>query len=1067
METHSNSMRKILCLATLFTILSCTSVSLWGQETGGTINGTLKDASGAVILGAKATITNLATGRAVTVNTGGDGMYMARNLEPGRYSVRFDMSGFTPVAMENVNLLLGQILKVDAALEVAPVSETITVIETVPLIDLSSTTIGHNVTAEEFDRLPKARSFQGIFLTSPSVSSGLDQYGNIVGIEGGFQVNGSSSAENQFNIDGISVTSLLNGKARQNAVFEFVQEVQVKTAGIEAEYGGAMGGVLSAVTKSGGNAFHGGLHYFLAGNGLSAGPIQRLLIERDEKTVRYVQDDKFGDNRHEFGGSLGGYFLKDKLWFFAGASPQWRRRSNNYLFGSGAERGTIQQKQFSQNLFGKLSYDPIQRIRTNFTWLYTPTVSTGRMPAYNYGVNEVTSSLAANEINKRVGFFQPQSSYTGSINFLLSDKMILSVKGGRFWDNFKDTGIPAIGAVEYRTSSSLLCPPNTASCPLLDSVSAAQRGDVGAGNSPRLRNSYFDVVARTFVQADFGVFGRLWGDHDLKLGIGTMKNVNKVDNSYPGGGYVFVWWGSTFATGPFCGGAANQANRDAGRCNGRYGYYELNDFGTRGTTGAKVSNLYVQDKWRIHPRLTLSLGVRFENETIPSFQRDVKDIAFQWGYGDKVAPRLGLAYDYFGNGKLKLSFSWGRFYDWVKYEVARGAFGGDVWRINYRTLDTPDVFSLNGTNKPGNDIWNPAVTDSFRDRRVPNFNTIALGIKPMSTDMVNVGADYQLSSNLVVSAHYVRNGLRRTIEDLGALDAKGDEVYYYANPGEGVAKITPPSGATRKAIPTPKALRTYDALELSFTRRFSNGWFGSASYVYSRLYGNYSGIAASEEVRPPTIGITSPAGQTQEGAMTRQGGNANRAWDIDELLFDSHGKLDVRGRLPTDRPHVLKLYGSKEFRWGTELGAFFNVSSGTPLTKTVATVNQTDVFVDGRGSMGRSDILSQTDLMVAHSFNLSESKKVRVEFNMINLFNQKTSRHRYNFYNRGGGGIARSSSAINLANVDLFQGYDYNALIANTPDGRNPNLGALDPRYGKDDIWNPGFQGRFGIKFTF
>jgi len=201
--------------------------------------------------------------------------------------------------------------------------------------------------------------------------------------------------------------------------------------------------------------------------------------------------------------------------------------------------------------------------------------------------------------------------------------------------------------------------------------------------------------------------------------------------------------------------------------------------------------------------------------------------------------------------------------------------------------------------------------------------------------------------------------------------------------------------------------------------------------------------------------------------MTRQGGNANRAWDIDELLFDSHGKLDVRGRLPTDRPHVLKVYGSKEFRWGTELGAFFNVSSGTPLTKTVATVNQTDVFVEGRGSMGRSDILSQTDLMVAHSFNLSESKKVRVEFNMINLFNQKTSRHRYNFYNRGGGGIARSSSAINLANVDLFQGYDYNALIANTPDGRNPNLGALDPRFGKDDIWNPGFQGRFGIKFTF
>jgi len=1063
MRTECFAVRKFVCLAVLVTILSflsLTSGSLFGQETGGAIGGTLKDASGAVVVGARVTITNKSTGRIFAATTGSNGTYTVRQLEPGRYSVRFDMSGFAPVEVADAELLLGKTVKVDASLQVAPVEQAVTVIETVPLVDLSSTTVGHNVTSEEFGGLPKARSFQGLFRASPSVTSGVDQFGNIVGIEGGFQVNGASSAENQYNIDGVSTTSLINGRSRQNAVSEFIQEVQVKTGGIEAEYGGAMGGVLSAVTKSGGNAFHGDVHYYLGGNKLSAVPIQRLLLDPvGERNVSFVQDDKQGDDRHEFGGSIGGYFIKNKLWFFAGISPQWRRRSNDYQFSSGAEQGTLKVKRLDQNVFGKVSFDPFTRMRTNFTYLWTPTFSTGRPPAYNSGPNQTTSSKASNEITKQIGFFQPQTSYTGTIDLLLGNKMILTVKAGRFWDNYKDTGIPGISAVEYRTSTSSLTPA------LLATVPANQQGPILFGNTPRFRQVFKDIVARTYIQADYGIFGNLWGDHDLKLGIGTMKNVNDVNDGYPGGGYVLVFWGSTFQgpAGSFC---SSQANRDAGLCGGTYGYYESNDIATRGTSGANISNIYVQDRWRIHPRLTLNLGLRFEKETVPSFQRNVKDFAFKFDYGDKIAPRLGFAYDYFGDGKLKLSMSWGRFYDWVKYELVRGTFGGDIWRINYRSLDTPNAFSLGNGNLPGKDIWNPAVPNSFRNRRVPGFDFVAPGIKPMSTDLLNVGAEYQLSSNVVVSAYYVHNSLNRTIEDLGALDASGDEVYYYANPGEGVAKITPASGATTQVIPTPKPVRTYNAMELSISRRMTNGWFGSASYVFSRLYGNYSGTAASEELRPPTSGVSAATAQQQGGSLTRQGGNANRAWDLDEILFDSHGKLDVLGRLPTDRPHQLKLYGSKEFNWGTELGLFFSVASGTPATTYVNTVNQTEAFVEGRGDMGRTPILSSTDLMVGHSFDLREGKKLRVEFNMINLFNQKTSRHLFQWLNRGVEG-ARASSAINLSTTDLYKGYDYKALIANSTDGRNANLGALDPRYGKDDIWNPGFQGRLGIKFTF
>ena len=94
------------------------------------------------------------------------------------------------------------------------------------------------------------------------------------------------------------------------------------------------------------------------------------------------------------------------------------------------------------------------------------------------------------------------------------------------------------------------------------------------------------------------------------------------------------------------------------------------------------------------------------------------------------------------------------------------------------------------------------------------------------------------------------------------------------------------------------------------SRRFSNNWFGSASYVLSRLYGNYAGLSNSDEISTPTTGRRSGTAQQQAGSIARPGSSANRAWDLDELVWDSHGNLDVLGRLATDRPHAVKLYGS-------------------------------------------------------------------------------------------------------------------------------------------------------------
>ena len=309
------------------------------QERFGGLSGVLTDASQAPVPGATVTATNKQTGATRTAVSGADGTYRIPDLEPGRYTVTVELPGFQKVQADDVLILLGRTADFPATLKVGGVSEVVTVSgDSEKQIDLRSTTVAHNVTAEEFDRMPKARSFQGIALTSPGVNQG--------DVEGGFQVNGASGAENSFTVDGVNTNSLLYGSSRQDTVFEYLQEVQVKTGGIAAEYGGALGGVISAVTKSGGNRFTGEGHYYYSGNAISASSVQRLqLSPLDDTTVLNVQDDKQKNNSNEVGGSIGGPIMKDHLFFFGSVSPRFMRRTNDYLFSNGTEPGSIPQSQ--------------------------------------------------------------------------------------------------------------------------------------------------------------------------------------------------------------------------------------------------------------------------------------------------------------------------------------------------------------------------------------------------------------------------------------------------------------------------------------------------------------------------------------------------------------------------------------------------------------------------------------------------------------------------------------------------------------------------------------------------
>jgi hypothetical protein len=902
------------------------------------------------------------------------------------------------------------------------------------------------VTAEEFDRLPKGRSFQDIATTSPSVNSGR--------IEGGIQVNGASASENNFTIDGLSTTGIINGDSRQDAMYEFLQEVQVKTSGIEAEYGGALGGVISAITKSGGNSFHGEIHWYNFGSHFNARPPKRLLMDpAGELETAYFQDSKIMDRNNEFGGSLGGPIVKDKLFFFTSITPRWRHRETNVKFQDGPS--TFDSDRSTINMFNKLSWDATSRIRANVSWLYTTEKATGLLPVFSgFCADCNLNPVSAYDAYRTQGWYLPHNSYNGNVDFGFANGSVLALRGGYFWDNYKDNNPPSTHQTRY----------NTTGIGLPFAIPPDLQQPNGYFDVPLTEVSYFDVTSRGFYLADYSIPFRLGGTHNLKAGTGFQKIVNNSNTGYQGGGYnVAIYWDRSYTS------------LVTGRTDrGQYGYYRVRNIGTQGSASSGIAHLYVQDQYQPHRRLTLNLGLRMERETIPTYHRDDRDHAIEFGWGDKIAPRLGASFDLLGDGRIKIFGSWGRLYDWTKYELVRGSFGGDVWKEWWYSLDTLDIYSLGLDNLQGRNLWSDEP-GSFQDHRSPlDENTLDPNLKPIFVTNAVLGIEYHVKDRWVLSAHYVRTRLNRTIEDIGR-PVDGNEVYTIGNPGEGrFATADNHYGATPD-FPMPLPKRHYDALELTVSRRFNTGWFFEANYTFSRLWGNYAGLSSTDEIVSGGLpNQTWTVSQTPFTALARPGGNANRDYDTDEVMFDSRGNF-LYGRLETDRPHVLKLYGSYRTKWGSEIGAKFYGGSGTPITTRVENLSQIPIMVNGRADAGRMPFLNTTDLLVSHEFQLTENQKIRVEMNMINLFNQKTARYKQNIVTR----YRESGSAMDMSDVNLLNGYDWRQLLSQTSYAQDPKLSsdpnsldpaknwAVDPTYNKFDVFNDGFAARLLVKYMF
>jgi hypothetical protein len=504
---------------------------------------------------------------------------------------------------------------------------------------------------------------------------------------------------------------------------------------------------------------------------------------------------------------------------------------------------------------------------------------------------------------------------------------------------------------------------------------------------------------------------------------------------------------------------------------GKYGYYELTQAGTIGNVHSDNYSIWFQDSWSLNARLTISAGVRLENEYIPSYKGNVPDcnvspndpncaISIKFGLQDKIAPRLGFAWDVKGDGKWKAYGSYSWYYDITKLELPRGSFGGDHWISYYWTLDTYDYTKITcgegNTGCPGTFLssidWRHAsnqVDDIFSDYfSRPGMTGIDPALKPVQTGDFQFGLDHELSRTMSLGFRYIHKWATRTIEDVGIYagpfsDGSYVEDYLIANPGEFYAVTMEPR---YPSLVTPKPKRDYDAFEVHLRKRFSQNWAADATYTYSRIYGNYPGLASSDE-----FGRNSP--------------NVNRLWDNTMMSYNPQQRA-VFGELNSNRPHQFKLSGSYDFTFGLSVGAFWILQNGLPNTTVVReSGGGYPVFAYNRGDMVDLPTYTNLDLSLTQTFKLGKNKRLLLQMNVDNLLDQKIVT---GFYQEGYGQILFRGTGHN--NVGLPVTYFYtpydvkNSVVQYQGQGGNLWDNAY---YGVPDQYQGRRQIRLQAKFTF
>ena len=1038
-------------------------ISAFGQETTGSIEGTIKDPQGNLVAGVPVTITGVTLGFTRSTTSGDDGRFVVTQLPPGIYKLTAAASsGFGEQVKENVQVVLGKPTAVEFNLQPQGAVGTVVVSATDNPIAMTDNKIQTNITAQVAELLPKGTNFTSLLTVAPAVRNEP--------LSGGFQVDGASGSENTFIIDGQEVSNFRTGtlNTNNNIPFQFIQDIQVKSSGFEAEFGGATGGVINVVTKSGGNDFHGEAGLSLRIAKFQAGP-RPFLTNAFTAGPRLFRPDRDGGTDEFWTFTLGGPIIRDRAWFLVSHSPQTLNtvrtltyRNPNTGAIAGAERYV--QSQTNNYDFARIDANITNNLRFTTSYVYNPIVRRGELDAFS---SQLSTSIPSVDFGSPIGIVrgatllrgeggrQNSQNVSGGLTWTPTNNLVVAARAGYSFLNEKlgNYGLPSIVG-----GARIFC--STAG--LGSAIPAEAQCVTGQQNRPSQTQTVFDASRRrtfdidaAYLVSDFG------GRHEFKGGYQINALANDVFSATID--QVSIRYGRSI----------NQTSGISASVlpptPGAIGSGLIQRFATQGSASSRNQAFFFQDSWQPTSRLSLNLGFRTEKENAPSFTPGNPSITFD--FFDKFAPRFGGAYDLTGDGKTKIFASYGWFFDRFKYELPRGSFGGDFFHNFYFEIFPGDgrfdsltpqrLIGSYGAVIGGNCPVTPPAGSRVRcdlDFRIPSNAGLGIengaidpDLKPFRQSEFTAGFERELWGNFLLSGRYSHKQVDRAVEDIGFSSPTGSEAFIIGNPGEGLAAKV---GTDFGFIPL-KAERKYDAVEVRLDKHLSKNYYFNSSYTWSRLFGNYSGLASSDE-----DGRTSP--------------NVNRNFDLPIVGFTALGEKD-NGLLPTDRTHAFKFYGGYSLNWKerfgtlggstTDFSLFTTVQSGTPLTTRFVLFNIDNMILNGRGDLGRTEAYTQTDVAIHHRYRFAERYAIVFDLDVLNLFNEANVI-----------AVFDNISSVNIPATDI--GLSANAPEAeaqfqrtNTRDKINAILnspsGSKDARFGLPNTFQSPRTVRFGFRFQF
>jgi outer membrane receptor protein involved in Fe transport len=955
--------------------LASDPLSAQSQAAGGSIEGTVTDASGAVLPGATVTVRNEGTGVVRETTTDGSGLFRAPLLPVGRYEVAAALSGFATTKRPGQTLSIGQTLVLDLSLQIASAQEEVTVTAEAPVIETSRTQQASTVGERAVTNLPvNGRNFIDFTLTTPGVTRDV-RTGDIsfAGQRGTLNSLVIDGADNNNTFFGQTLGRTGSGRAPYQFSQDAVQEFQVNRNAYSAEYGRAGGAVINVVTKSGSNAFHGSAFEFFRDKSLNA----NSWVNKTAAPARARSPFRI----HQFGGSLGGPLVRDKAFFF-------------------------------------LSFDAQRRTLPNDVTLVLPANLPGDANTQS-GVAKLRAKADSWEQS------QDQDVFLAKVDWQLDARHRLSLRynhqnftGGNNENAGSNRSQEATGDSLVRTRTLNASLASVFSPTFFNElrVQLAKDEEPGLANSAdpqaevRQGGSTVLVFGRNFFSPRETTIERVQvadtvtlvrGAHSFKLGADL--NFDSIKNFFPGnfsGSYLF----------------GSIANFDRGVADS---YVQA--FGGVGTTGPetrpdiKELAVFVQDEWRARKNLTLSFGLRYDLQSFaqpevsnpdPQLAAAGIDTGFLKTDKDNFAPRLGLAWS--PNAKTVVRAGYGLFYGRtpsIMVGTAHSNNGINVQTITFTGALVPRYPATYAELPTGIALPRPTIFVFDGDYESPEVHQASAGFEYALRDDVAIGVSYLFVAGRKLS--------RSTDINVGAPVATSIPVQ-----GGGALSVQqfptvrPFANFSRIIQFESTAESTYNGVTVELRKRFGGRLQASLAYTLGRV----------KDTAPDATAVVPSSGDDAKFASNPADFEADRAPGNNDqrhrVVFSGYWDLAYwKGSAGLAKA----LLDGWSFSWIAQVGA------GQPYSAAI----QNDVNRDGNtrndlvpGERNAYNLPSFQSLDARVARRIPLGKQVRLEliaeaFNLLNHTNVSAQRTVY--YNFTGGVLVPQ---LNLSNPRLNFGAD-------------------------------------------